>query len=162
MNAIDLILDDHKKIRALLSQSIKRATTHITDRKSILLNISTVLILHEKMEQLVWYPLINAPAYKTVIKHLLKEEQDADKAINKLKKIDPKTDKWLHGLKKLQKDVLHHANEEQTKLLPKVKENLSSIILKYIGSEMLEFKNKHAKGLQQKTKKTPKKKAIKK
>lgn len=152
MNAIELILRDHKRIHSLLSQSVKRATTHITDRKSILLNLSMEITLHEKMEQTIWYPLINAPTYKKIIKHLLKEEHSAAKAINKMKTIDPKKDKWLQVLKKLKKDVEHHAKEEETKLLPKVQENLSSIILKYIGNELQEFKNKHAKTSAHKTK----------
>lgn len=162
MNAIDLILKDHKRIRSLLAQSVKRATTHIADRKSILLNLSNELTLHEKMEQAIWYPLIIAPTYKKAINHFLKEEHSAEKSIRKLKAIDPKTDKWLQAFKKLKKDVEHHAKDEEIKLLKKVNENVSSVILKFIGGEMQVFKKGHAKLLKHKTKKIAKKKGVKK
>jgi iron-sulfur cluster repair protein YtfE (RIC family) len=145
MNAIDLILSEHKRIKHLLSISYEMAKGMPSKRKTIITNLGKELVLHETMEQKIWYPYLDVSAYKKTITHLKKEEKSASKAINKLKKMNANSDAWIKGLKKLKDDVLHHAKDEESKLLPKVKENISPKLLKLIGDEMQAFKNKSEK-----------------
>ena len=73
------------------------------------------------------------------IKHLVSEEKDAHKLLDKLLKIEG-SEKWEEELTKLQDDVEHHANEEETKLFPQVKKVLDEQELQEIGNEMKEYK----------------------
>jgi hemerythrin superfamily protein len=101
------------------------------------------LVRHEKMEQKIWYPYLKEYVQlNTKIKHLLKEEKTAAKAIKEFKKIKT-SEKWETKFIAFKKDVFHHAKEEETKLFPSVKKKLESNELKMIGKKLNTFKNKH-------------------
>lgn len=137
MDAIDFLLKEHDKVRKKFAEIKKKK-----DPKSFLEEFDALckdLLVHEKMEQIVWYPKIkeNKKLYET-IKHLISEEQHAEKAIKGFKS-SPDEEKWEKFLK-INKDVDHHADEEETKLFPQVKKMMSKEELLEIGHEMYLFK----------------------
>lgn len=139
MNAIDFLINEHNKVRKILAdiddESHKEETKH-----KMFNDLCIELIRHETMEQTVWYPYLKKDE-KLVkeIGHLLSEEKHAAKAIESFQKnlTDKEWEKKFHQFKK---DVLHHANEEETELFPRVKKVLDEKRLEEIGKDMREFK----------------------
>ena len=141
MEAIKFIIREHNKIRKTLARIEKQArdTTKIRTAKLLCKDLTT----HENMEEKVWYPFLKKNAsLQTTISHLIKEEKKAAAAIKKLGTIKAE-DKWLELFMRLKKDVAHHANEEETKLFPKVAKLIAMDDLKVIGKKLQQFKNKH-------------------
>ena len=138
MNAIQLILNQHARIRKFLSQLSKSKKPAALERTFD--KLSVFLVSHETMEQKVWYPFLKKNTeLKTTIYHLISEEKSAAKTIAKIKKI--KSEEILEEkIMELKKAVAHHAKEEETKLLPKVKKIIEETELKKIGKKMSEFK----------------------
>lgn len=140
MNAIQLILNQHARIRKFLSQLSKSKTS--SAQRTLFKRLSAFLISHETMEQKVWYPFLKKNTkLKTTITHLITEEKTAAKEISKIKKIKS-NEIFEEKLMELKKSVSHHAKEEETKLLPHVKKIIDDSELKQVGKRMSEFKKK--------------------
>lgn len=139
MNAIELILTHHARIRKFLTRISKFKNP--SSLENTFNKLAEFLISHETMEQKVWYPFLKKNSnLKPIIKHLVAEEKLATKNIAKIKKIKS-TELFEEKLMELASSVSHHANEEETKLFPKVEKYIEDRDLKMIGKEMREFKN---------------------
>lgn len=141
MNAIDFLIKEHNKVRAMLLDMSDRSHHHETKKKKFTL-LAQDLLRHETMEHEVWYPHFRNKLSDTV-KHLLTEEKGAEKAIKKLDSL--KTEEaWEENFLKFKHDVEHHAQEEENNLFPEVEKILSDKELDDIGMKMYEFKKKHS------------------
>lgn len=143
MDAIEIILQDHNQIRSMIAQLNKSLDSNISQSRILFKELKDFLIKHETMEQKVWYPELEKFAdLKDIITKLKKEEQDAG---DELKKLDNITDdkEWVSKARKLNKDVEHHAKDEETILFPKVKKLLDKSSLDQIGTKLKDFKNQN-------------------
>ncbi|MDP3268270.1 MAG: hemerythrin domain-containing protein [Legionella sp.] len=140
MNAIDFLINEHNKVRTLFAD-INDSSHKLETKKKIFDTIQDELIRHEEMEQSVWYPQLKSDKrlYDTV-KHLISEEKDAKKLMERLSKIK-QSEEWENEVKKLQEDVEHHAREEEKELFPAVSKIMEEAELLRIGKEMRVFKN---------------------
>lgn len=143
MNAIEIILKDHEHIRQMFSQLDQNLDSNMTASKSHFKNLKDFLVKHETMEQTLWYPELEKDAeLKKVIALLKKEEMDAANAIKKIDQTkDPK--EWVAKVKELKKAVEHHADDEETKLFPKVKAKLNQATLEEIGEKLKSYHTEH-------------------
>lgn len=144
MNAIDFLVKEHNKVRGLLADMNDPCHREQTKRK-LFDTIHDELIRHEEMEQKVWYPYLRAESNKRLndrVKHLISEEFCAKKLMAHLSRIK-NSDNFEHELIKLQKDVEHHATEEETELFPQVQKLFDESELQMIGKKMKEFKKTH-------------------
>lgn len=140
MNAIDFLIKEHNSVRAMLMDICDDSHRYET-KKKIFDKLSHDLIRHETMEHEVWYPLFKNKLPDTV-KHLVKEEQGAERAIKKLDSL--KTEQaWSEHFVKFKQAVEHHAEEEENELFPEVQKILSEKELKEIGLKMHTFKREH-------------------
>jgi hemerythrin superfamily protein len=142
-NAIEIILDDHKKVKSTIANLEKNLHSNVAKARDIFKELKTLLENHEAMEEKTWYPeLEKNDDLKNIISKLKEEEETAGKEI---KEIDGITDdkEWVAKVQKLIKDVKAHAHDEETKLFPKVKKEFDKAKLNEIGEKMQEFKNEH-------------------
>lgn len=140
MNAIDFLIKEHNQVRAMLADISDESHRYETQKKRFDL-LATELLRHESMEHAVWYPHFKNKIPDEV-KHLLKEEAYAKHAIEKLQSLKTEL-AWKEHFLKLQKDVEHHAEEEETKLFPVVRKILSADELETIGLDMHHYKQQH-------------------
>ena len=95
------------------------------------------------MEHKVWYPHFkNDSRLKEEVKHLLKEEDDAEQEIKKLNAIEDEKE-WNKQFIQFKKNIQHHAAEEEQLLFPEVKQILDENELNKIGKLMREFKEQY-------------------
>jgi hemerythrin superfamily protein len=142
MNAIDFLKKEHEKVRRLLA-NIKDSSHGEDVRKRLFDELCQDLLRHEKMEQTVWYPRIKQHdeiRLDETIKHLVTEEKGAEKLIKDINATESE-EEWEKKFLHFKKEVEHHADEEETKLFPKVAKLLSDDELEELGKEMREFKN---------------------
>lgn len=140
MNAILFLLNEHQKFRQIFKEiSEKPMETKNTEK---FITLCQDLMRHEKMEQTVWYPiLLHKENLADIIKHLISEEQNAEKTMKEFAELKSK-EAWEEKFLNFKNDVEHHANEEETKLFPAVEKVLNEEELEKIGSTMQEFKKK--------------------
>lgn len=141
MDAISIIMQDHAHIRDMIARLDKILDSNNAESRAKFKELKDFLVKHETMEQKVWYPALEKKHVdlKDIIAQLKKEEQDAG---NALKKIDGIKDnqEWTAQVKKLMKDVDHHANQEETQLFPKVKSMVDAATLNAIGAKLNNYR----------------------
>ncbi len=142
MDAIKFLTKEHNKVKQKFKEIIDSKHSYETKRK-MFVDLAENLLRHETMEHKVWYPHFkNDPRLDDTVKHLLKEEDHAEKAIKRLSEIDNE-DSWQANFLQLKKEVEHHAAEEENKLFPQVEKLLSPSELQEIGKQMYDFKKQY-------------------
>lgn len=142
-DAIQIILKDHAYIRQAFGQLKGKLDTNYDESQAMFKKLQDFLVKHETMEETAFYPeLKKNKNLSGIIDDLIKQEQQAAKA---LKDIDSITDKtqWVAKVKEIAKAVDHHATEEETKLFPKVRKEVDQRTLNDIGAKMKDWRTKN-------------------
>ena len=142
MDAISFLTKEHDKVRKTL-RDISDESHRYETKKELFDSLCHDLIRHENMEHKIWYPHFkNSEKLEHTVKHLLKEEKSAEKAIKTFDNIATEKE-WENKFAKFKKDVENHASEEEEKLFPNVAKILDKAELEEIGKKMLEFKREY-------------------
>lgn len=140
MNAVDYLMNEHERFRKTF---IELSDTHhrFETRLNLFHTLCLDLARHEKMEQEIFYPILNKePKLGEIINHLIHEEKSAEKMMHSFSGITNEKE-WEKKFKQFRKDVEHHASEEEGKLFPKVMNLLTEEQLQKIGMLFSNYKD---------------------
>ena len=143
MNALELLKQDHEKVRELFEQA--EGTDDSKEQRNLFKQIKRALEAHVRIEEGVFYPAMEK---HEPLKDLLLESYEEAKQIKGLLKemVDLVTDseKFEPKLKVLRENVEHHAEEEEEgKMFPQVGELVDDAALEELGRKL-----EAAKGIQ--------------
>jgi hemerythrin superfamily protein len=138
MNALDLIKQDHKRLRKLLEETLKAEGAEREERMDYL---RTELVAHERMEEEVLYPRLRdeKKAHDTVLEGY-EEHHVADVLLDELLDLPPETDLWKAKVKVLKENVEHHMDEEEDELFKEARALLDRKELDRLGERMEQIK----------------------
>jgi hemerythrin superfamily protein len=138
MDALDLIKQDHKRLRKLLEQTLEAEDSEREQRMNFL---RTELVAHERMEEEVLYPRLReeTKARDTVLEGY-EEHHVADVLLDELLDVPADTDVWKAKLKVLKENVEHHMDEEEDELFKDARAVLDRDELKRLGERMEQIK----------------------
>jgi hemerythrin superfamily protein len=140
MNAIQLLKDDHKKVRALLAELESTSSRGIKTRTELLAKIGKELRVHAKIEEEIFYPAFKAAGEKSDDDKMYFEAKEEHRAVEllvlpDLEKTDPAA--MLRGRAKVLKELIeHHAGEEEKEMFPRARKLLSAAELDALGARM--------------------------
>jgi len=138
MDALDLIKQDHKRLRKLLEETLKAEGG---EREERLDHLRTELVAHERMEEEVLYPRLRdeKKAHETVLEGY-EEHHVADVLLDELLDVPPETDLWKAKVKVLKENVEHHMDEEEDELFKGARAVLDREELNRLGERMEQIK----------------------
>jgi len=138
MDALDLIKQDHKRLRKLLEETLEAEGSEREERMDFL---RTELVAHERMEEDVLYPRLREEkkARETVLEGY-EEHHVADVLLDELLDVPPDTDLWKAKVKVLKENVEHHMDEEEDELFKGARAVLDREELKRLGERMERIK----------------------
>lgn len=141
MNAIQLLKDDHKKVRKLLSELEATTPRGVKTRIELLEEIGTELRVHAQIEEEIFYPAFKAAAQKGDDDKMYFEAQEEHRAAGEmvlpdLERTDPSSECFGGRAKVLKELVEHHAGEEEQEMFPRARELLGAEELKLLGERM--------------------------
>lgn len=150
MDAIKLLKEDHKKVKALFEEVEGLGERAATQRKNLFQKIDRELTLHAKIEETLFYPEFKKRAEDSEERDGVLEayeEHGVVKAmIGELEKLDPKDEKYKAKLTVLKELVLHHVKEEEGELFPMAREMFEPDELAQIGERIVKAKKKAGAG----------------
>jgi len=138
MDALDLIKQDHKRLRKLLKETLEAEGA---EREQRLDHLRTELVAHERMEEEVLYPRLRDE--KKVHEPVLEgyeEHHVADVLLDELLDVPPETDLWKAKVKVLKENVEHHMDEEEDELFKGARAVLDREELNRLGERMQQIK----------------------
>jgi hemerythrin superfamily protein len=141
MDAIALLKQDHKTVRAMLTELAETTTRAKKTRTELLHKIRTELEAHTTIEEEIFYPAFKAAGEKAddnkMFFEALEEHRAAgDLVLPDLLRTDVSSDQFSGRAKVLKELVEHHADEEEKEMFPRARALMDEAQLRELGERM--------------------------
>ena len=141
MNAIQLLKDDHKKVKGLLAELEATTARGTKKRSQLLATIAQELRVHTRIEEEIFYPALRAAGEKSEDEKMYFEALEEHRAVGELvlpdlERTAPDSEKFSGRAKVLKELIEHHADEEEEEMFPRARKLLSAAELKTLGERM--------------------------
>jgi len=144
MNAIRLLMQDHKKVRQLLSELEGTTTRNARDRQRLVQEISNEVNVHAQIEEEIFYPAFKEAAKKTedtdMFYEAAEEHHVVEMVLPELESADPSSDEFTAKAKVLKELIEHHADEEEKEMFKRAKTIMDEDELEELGTRLEERK----------------------
>jgi hemerythrin superfamily protein len=145
MDAISLLKQDHKTVRAMLAELAETTTRATKTRTELLQKIRTELEAHTTIEEEIFYPAFKAAGEKAddgkMFFEALEEHRAAgDLVLPDLLGTDVHSDQFGGRAKVLKELIEHHADEEEKDMFPRARELMDKAQLLALGERMAQRK----------------------
>jgi len=145
MDAIQLLKNDHKKVRSLLDQLGETTSRAEKTRAELLAKINKELEVHTTIEEEIFYPAFreaakNAEDREMYFEAIEEHHAAGDLVLPDLLATEVVSDKFGGRAKVLKELVEHHADEEEKDMFKRARELLSREQLESLGTRMEERK----------------------
>lgn len=142
-DAVDMLKQDHERVKRLFQQWEAAPAGQPDRRRQLVHQIIQELVVHERIEEDVFYPAFRDAAGKKgkdIIAHSHEEHEVVDNLVDQLQQTDP-DDPQFEGLMKLvRENVEHHIQEEEEKMLPMAPDILDADRMEELTETMTELK----------------------
>jgi hemerythrin superfamily protein len=138
MDALDLIKEDHKRLKKLLKETLDAEGS---EREPAMNHLRTELVAHERMEEEVLYPRLRSEEKaRDEVLEGYEEHHVADVILDELLDVPVETDLWKAKVKVLKENVEHHMDEEESELFKKARAVLDRDERERLGERMEQIK----------------------
>jgi iron-sulfur cluster repair protein YtfE (RIC family) len=135
MNALELLIADHKKVDALFGEA--EAAGEGSDRKEIFAQIKMELQAHAHVEESIFYPALQEEGDEALVELTSEALQEHQQAKTFLGELSIATDDRFDALLiKLIEDVRHHVEEEEGVMFPMVEAQFDADAIENWGVQM--------------------------
>jgi len=142
MDALELLKQDHQKVKELLEEA--EATEDGKEQKEIFKQIKKELETHARIEETVFYPAMEKhEELKDIVLESYEEHKQIKTLLREMEDLVSDSEKFEPKLQVLMENVEHHAEEEEEgKLFPKIRDLLDDAALEQLGQEHESAKHK--------------------
>jgi len=127
---ITLLSEDHRRVEELFKQFDE------TGDHAVAVQVFLELSIHAKVEEETLYGLYSAKVDNAGAAEARAEHQEAKDLILALEGMEPGSDAFLTTMTQLKTSVLHHIDEEEHKIFPRILEALPETA-EILGAEMM-------------------------
>lgn len=144
-SAIELLKEDHKKVKALLAELTETTPRAEKKRRQLLDKIEQELRIHTHIEEEIFYPAFKEAGnseHAKVYFEALEEHRAVDELVlPDLKKTSPTSEKFSGRAKVLKELIEHHAEEEEKDMFKKATKAMTKEALADLGKKMTDRKH---------------------
>ncbi len=145
MNALEMLKQDHDKVRDLLTQLVNTTEQAAKKRPELLAEIEKELHVHTQIEEEIFYPAFLKAAKNKEDERLYHEALEEHRAVEDqvmpdIKQTDPGSTEFSGQAKVLKELVEHHASEEEDEMFEHARKLISDSELEQLGKKMQERK----------------------
>ena len=135
MNALDILKQDHQKVKGLFQEVRKESDRG--KQKELFDKINTELEVHTHIEETVFYPAIDEhEEFKDMVAEALEEHQAAKTLLDELEELGADNHDFGSKLQQLMEAVEHHVEEEEGEMFPKIQEVFGEDELDQLGQDL--------------------------
>jgi len=139
-DVVDLIMNDHREVERLFDELMDEPDK----RPNLVPVLTTLLTAHSRAEEAEVYPVAADEAGESEeVAHSQEEHVEADELLAKLAATDPTSPDFDAVLRELVDAVSHHVEEEETKVLPGMRERLSDERRQELGEAFATSRARH-------------------
>ena len=135
MNAISLLMKDHKNVKALFAQYEGLSDRSFATKKKLADQICHELTVHTQVEEEIFYPAVRRPIHDgDLMDEAVVEHASAKELIAQILAMDPSDDLYDAKVTVLSEQIEHHVQEEEGDMFPKVRK--TGVDLDALGEQM--------------------------
>jgi hemerythrin-like domain-containing protein len=141
MDALELLKDDHKRMKKLLNEVEETNRSEAQRRRELYRQIRSELKLHERMEETLLYPeLKQHEETREITLEGFEEHHAANLILDELCDVPVGDETWGPKAKVLKEMIEHHIEEEEGEMFKGAKRVLGKERLEEIGQRMQQMK----------------------
>jgi len=143
-DAIDLLIDDHEKVKKLFKQFDRnKEKASAADKQELVEQICEELMLHTEVEEKIFYPAARAELKdEDMFNEAEVEHASAKELIAQLAAMDPSDEMYDAKVTVLSEYIEHHVGEEEKEMFPAVRK--AGLDLAQLGAQMQDMKEQRA------------------
>lgn len=141
LDLIDAIVDDHREVLRVFDE-LEQGTGDPQRRRDLTDHVITQLVRHSVSEEMYMYPVARRmlPDGEQVVDHDLDEHAEATELMKRVEGLDSTTPEFEELLQTLMSDVRHHLEDEETDLLPRLRNACDEAELEDLGEKFVRAK----------------------
>lgn len=138
---ISVIIQDHRDVEAAFDE-LESHTGHAEGRKDLVDHVISELVRHSVAEEQYMYPAAraNLPDGDEIADHEIREHAEAEEIMKQLEGLGPESPQFERHLGELMSAIRHHVSDEESDLLPRLREACSDDELQELGQQVLNAK----------------------
>ena len=142
MDALELLKQDHRKVKELFKQV--EGVEGDKQKKKIFNQIKSELETHARIEEDIFYPAVqNYDELRDKVLESVEEHKQIKTLLREIDDLATDSEKFEPKLKVLQENVEHHAEEEEEgEMFPKVRKLMTKAELEELGEQLKAAKAK--------------------
>lgn len=145
MNALTLLTNDHKKMRTLLDQVESTTERGVKTRTELFAEIKGELMVHEAIEEEIFYPELKAhPKARDIVLEGYQEHHVVDLLMGELEALPVDDESWGPKAIVMKENVVHHMEEEEGDMFKKARQVFDDAELEDLGERMMARKEQAA------------------
>jgi hemerythrin superfamily protein len=134
-DAIELLKEDHKKVKDLFEKFEALSDRSKVNKKKIADQICLELTVHAQIEEEIFYPAVRDPIKDDdLMDEAVVEHASAKDLIAQISEMDPGDDLYDAKVKVLSEQIEHHVKEEEDEMFPKVRKTKLDLVA--LGEQM--------------------------
>jgi hemerythrin superfamily protein len=134
INVLDLLTDQHTEVDQLIAKIEKGKG----DKAALFQQFADKLAAHSTVEEKVFYPGVMTEKTKDLLNESVEEHLEIKRVLADMLQLDPDSDAFEAKLSVLKENLSHHAHEEEEdKLFPMVRKQMSADELAALGNQCL-------------------------
>jgi hemerythrin superfamily protein len=141
MDAIELLTDDHRKVKKLLTELDATTERALKTREELFTTIKRELTVHEVIEEEIFYPALKEhPRAKDIVLEAYEEHHVVDTLMGELSELPYDDETWGAKFKVMKENIEHHVEEEEGDMFKKARQVFDDVELDELGVVMTERK----------------------
>ena len=139
-DAIDLLTEDHAKVKALFEQYEALSDRSRASKKKVADQICVELTKHALAEEEIFYPAVRAASKESsdLVDEARVEHASAKELITQILDMAPGDDLYDAKVKVLSEQILHHVEEEEGEMFPNARK--TKLDMEALGQEIAQRK----------------------
>lgn len=141
MNAIELLMQDHAKLRKILDKLESTTSRGVKTRKELISKGKRELKAHEAIEEQIFYPALKEhPKAREIVLEGYEEHHAVDVLLAELESVPFGDESWGAKFTVIKENIEHHIEEEEAEMFGKARQVFSKSELAELGDRMKQAK----------------------
>jgi hypothetical protein len=137
MDALRLLKADHDKVKKLLADGESTTERGEKTRTELFATIKGELMVHERIEEEIFYPALKAhPKAKDIVLEAFEEHDVVDTIMRELEDTDVTDETWGAKFKVMKENLEHHIEEEEGEMFKQARSVFDADELEELGTRM--------------------------
>jgi Hemerythrin HHE cation binding domain len=137
MDALTLLKDDHARMRKLLEDLESTTERGVKTREELFATIKGELMVHEAIEEEIFYPTLKEhPKAEDIVLEGFEEHHVVDLVMAELEGLPVDDESWGAKAKVMKENVEHHMEEEEGEMFKQARSVFDDDELEQLGERM--------------------------